>query len=109
MIDAIDMLLREGSMANVKTHSEPQVVAVADSFEDILEPTLGVTEALRRTLENASGLFTSSTLVDVINKTGRFSVTEREVGNPLRRLEQAGEIRRLERGRGWKGNVYLKL
>jgi hypothetical protein len=108
-LDAIDLLLRESGHSNDDTQAEAQAVAFADVLEDTVEQTTGVVEAIRRTLENVSGIFTTRTLVEVINKTGQFSVTEREVANPLWRMHQAGEISILEKGSGRRPNVYLKI
>jgi hypothetical protein len=64
---------------------------------------------LRHILQHNRGFFTAPMLVDLINKTRRFSVTRQELSQPIGSLRQLGEIRLVDRGHGRKPHMYLKL
>ncbi len=68
-----------------------------------------VMNLLRDILQHHRGFFTVPMLVDLINKTRRFSVTRRELSQPLANLRQLGEIRLVDQGQGRKPHMYLKL
>ena len=68
-----------------------------------------VMKLLRDILQHNRGFFTAPMLVELINKTRRFSVTRQELSHPLGSLRQLGEIRLVDRARGRKPHMYLKL
>jgi len=69
----------------------------------------GVMEFVRQALEHNQGFFTARMLVEFINKTKPISVTGRCMSRPLWSLRELGEIRLVEKGRGGKPHLYLKL
>ena len=66
-------------------------------------------ELVRQTLQHNRGFFTARMLVEFIKKTKPISLTERGISHPLWNLRKLGEIRLVEKGKGRKPHMYLKL
>ncbi len=64
---------------------------------------------LRHILQHNRGFFTVPMLVDLINQTRQFSVTRHDLSRPLGSLRQLGEIKLVNKGKGRRPHIYLKL
>lgn len=115
-INSVDRLLRAPTTAHhiasgtrPKRASRLAVVAGALERDARGDRKQGVMEVVRQTLRHTQGVFTARTLVQFINQTRPFSVTERGILNPLYRLRKLGEIKLVERGDSRKPHMYLKI
>jgi hypothetical protein len=114
-ISAVDRLLRAAATADdLPAQTKPSQASRVAASENALEGKVNgarkkcVMEVVRQTLRHNQGFFTVRTLVQFINQTRPFSVTEREINHPLRTLRRLGEIKLVERGYGRKPHMYFK-
>ena len=66
-------------------------------------------EVVQQTLQRNRGFFTAKTLVELINRTRPASVTRGDIVYLLRRLRTLGEIILVDKGKGRKPHMYLKV
>ena len=69
----------------------------------------GVMEVVRQTLECNRGFFTARMLVEFINKAKPIFLTGRDISHSLWHLRKLGEIKLVEKGKGRKPHLYVKL
>lgn len=115
-INSVDLLLRAAASPNdITSQTKPGQACPIAVFANALEGKVngdrkkGVMEVVRQTLRHNRGFFTTRALVEFINQTQSCSVTEREISHPLWSLRKLGEIRLVEKGKGRKPHMYLKL
>ena len=115
-INSVDLLLREAATDDdVTSQTTPgqaspvRVLASALEGKVEWERKVSLMEVVRQTLRHHEGFFSARTLVEFINKIKRISVTERGISRLLRSLHKLGEIRLVEKGKGRKPHMYLKL
>ena len=115
-INSVDRLLRADAAAEditspTKSGRAFAVAASANAVEGKVngDRKKGVMEVLRQTLECNRGFFTAKMLVEFINKAKSIFLTGRDISHSLRSLRELGEIRLVEKGKGRKPHMYLKL
>ena len=112
----MDRLLRtaataDGLTSRTKAGQASPIAAAANALKGKVNGHRkeAVMELVRQTLRHNRGFFTARTLVQFINRTKPFSVTEPGIRNLLCRLLKLGEIRLAEKGNGRKPHMYLKF
>ena len=115
-IHSVDRLLRTPATADgVKSHTRPgrarPIAVSAYTLEGNMKRgrNKAVLKLVRHILQHNRGFFTAATLADLINRTRSFSITRRDLSQPLGSLRQLGEIRLVARSGGRKAHVYVKL
>ena len=114
-ISSVDRRLRAAATAeNLKSRTTRRKASRDAVFAHALEGKANgerqkaMMTVVRQTLQHMWGFFTARALVELINKSKPFHITERDVNIPLQRLRKLGEIKLVERGRGRKQHMYLK-
>jgi hypothetical protein len=115
-INSVDLLLRAAAIVDdvsspTESGQASPVRLLANALEGTAkrEPKESMMEVVRQTLHHHQGFLTARTLAELINKTERISVTARGISPLLRSLCKLGEIRLVEKGKGRKPHMYLKL
>jgi hypothetical protein len=115
-LNSVDRLVRApATTGGITSRTKPGLAFPVAAFANALKGKVnghrkqGVMEVVRQTLRHNRGFFTARTLVQFINQTRPFSVTERGIRKPLSRLCTLGEIKLVERGNGRKPHMYAKL
>jgi hypothetical protein len=115
-IRSLDRLLRTPASSRViKRRTRPglarPIAVVPNALQDHMKRgrKVSVLKLVRYVLRRNQGFFTAATLADLINQTRPFSVTRRDLNQPLGSLRQLGEITLIARGGGRKPHMYMKL
>lgn len=114
-INNIDLALTAQAASGVAPTAPPGQASLTAAFADAIGAKVqqdrkeSILEVVRQTLRDNPGFFTARTLVELINRTKPFILTERNLSNPLWRLRKLGEIRIVATGKGRRPHTYLAL